>query len=86
MARHKIERRKALDVCRLNQLRVGNVVHSDAWVSPRIIRDIHSAGVVVLAELREDGTMRADLMMSSLPVDVRHYEHPARHPSSNERT
>lgn len=78
MPRHKVERSKALPLLRMLGLKVGDVVNSTAWVLPRIIREISDAGVVVLAEVRGDGTIKTDLVMGSLPLDVHWYDHPAR--------
>jgi hypothetical protein len=77
MPRPKIERRRALEVCRLNKIKPGDVINSVAWVAPRMVRSVDSAGVVV-AEMRENGTIKADVPLSSLPVDAQPFDHPSR--------
>jgi len=77
MPRHKVDRRSALEACRIHRFKPGDVLSSEAWTEPRVLRRVDKVGAV-LAALRTDGTMKGEVVTHTLPADVHKVDHPVR--------
>jgi hypothetical protein len=66
-----------MEACQIHKFKPGDVLSSEAWIEPRVLRHYDKVGAV-LAALRPDGTMKAEVITHTLPADVHKVDHPVR--------